>query len=433
MSQLFLIAYRNLVQHGRRTLMLGGAIAGVTALLVFLTCLSAGVGQTLLTSALTLSTGHITVGGFYKVTAGQSAPLVTDDSKVQAVVEKALPDIDYIASRGRGWGRLVSDQGNIQSGIAGVDMAHEPGLPKVIHMLEGNLNDLSKPGTILLFEFQAKKLKVKTGDSIVISVQTPRGVNNTVDVRVIGIAAEMGMLSYFTVLVPQDTIRQLYQLNADSTGALLVYLKDMKRIPQDIDILRKALTAAGYTVMDREAKAFWFKMVSINDQDWTGQRLDLTSWDDEISFISWTLKAIDGITFMLTAVLLVIIAIGIMNTLWIAIRERTREIGTLRAVGMDKSLVAAMFVIEAFLLGALGTLAGVGLGCLAAAFLNTLHLPVPKGAQMFLMSETLKFAFEPVRIFKDAALITACTTLISLIPSTKAASMRPVTAMSHVG
>ena len=34
--------------------------------------------------------------------------------------------------------------------------------------------------------------------------------------------------------------------------------------------------------------------------------------------------------------LLVIIAVGIMNTLWIAIRERTREIGTLRAIGMQR-------------------------------------------------------------------------------------------------
>jgi len=73
------------------------------------------------------------------------------------------------------------------------------------------------------------------------------------------------------------------------------------------------------------------------------------------------------------------------------------------------------------------------LGCLGAALLDSLHLPVPKGAQMFLMSATLKFAFEPLRIAKDAGVITLCTTLISLIPSIKAASMKPVTAMSHVG
>ena len=42
---------------------------------------------------------------------------------------------------------------------------------------------------------------------------------------------------------------------------------------------------------------------------------------------------------MLIIVLLVIIAVGIMNTMWIAIRERTREIGTLRAIGMQRARV----------------------------------------------------------------------------------------------
>ena len=433
MSRLFLIAYRNLLQHRQRTLMLGGAVAGVTALLVFLTCLSSGIGQTLLTSVTTVSTGHINVGGFYKVTAGQNAPLVLDYVKVRGIVAKTLPDVDYIVARGRGWGRLVSDQDNVQSAIVGVDVDQEPGLPKVLKLTQGSLAGLSQPGSILLFESQAKKLKVKVGDSIVISVQTPRGVNNTVDVRVVGVAQDMGLLSSFSVFVPQVTLRLLYQLNADSTGALLIYLKDISRADADIALLRKALGDAGYTVMDREGKAFWMKMQSVNDEDWTGQRLDLTSWQDEISFISWTLKAVDGITFMLTMVLLVIIAIGIMNTLWIAIRERTREIGTLRAIGMGKSMVAAMFVIEAFFLGALGTLAGVVLGCLAAAILNRLHIPVPKGVQIFLMSSTLQFAYEPLRIAKDAGLITLCTTLIALIPSTKAAGMRPVSAMNHIG
>jgi putative ABC transport system permease protein len=432
MQTLFLIAYRNLLQHGRRTALLGGAIAGVTALLILLSCLSSGIKETMLKSATTIATGHINVSGFYKVTAGQSAPLVTDYKKIQAIVEKTLPDLDFVAPRGRGWARLVSDEGSMQVGMAGVDIANEPGLKKVLKLTEGKLEDLAKPGSVLIFESQAKKLKVKTGDSMVFSVLTPRGVNNTVDVRVVGIAEDMGILSSFNVFVPQVTLRALYQLNEDSTGALLIYLKDMKNIPRDMDLLQKALTGAGYSVMDRQSQAFWMKLQAINREDWTGQKLDLTTWEDEISFISWTLKAVDGITFLLTAVLLVIIAIGIMNTLWIAIRERTREIGTLRAIGMQRPRVMAMFVIEAFCLGAIGTALGALVGVLIAAFLNSLHLGVPVGVRFFLMSSTLKFAFEPARIFGGAFIITACTTLISLIPSYRASHLKPVSAMSHV-
>ena len=433
MQTLFLIALRNLEAHRRRSLMLGGAIAAVTALLVFLTCLSAGVKHTMLRSATTVASGHINVSGFYKITAGQTAPLVTDYAKVQKIVEATLDDVSFVAPRGRGWARLVSDQANLQVGIASVNLANEPMLPKVLKMKEGRLEDLSKPGSVLLFEAQAKKLKVKTGDSLVFSVLTPRGVNNTVDVRVVGVAEDMGLLSSFNVFVPDETLRRLYQMNDTTTGALLVYLKDMSKGERDMDKLRGALTKAGYTVLDHEGKAFWMKLQEFNREDWTGQRLDLTTWEDEISFISWMVGAVDIITYILTLVLLVIIAIGIMNTLWIAIRERTREIGTLRAIGMQRPRVMAMFVIEAFCLGAIGTTAGVIIGMAFAAFLNSLHIGVPEGARFFLMSSTMKFAFEAGRIFQGAFIITLCTTLIALIPSFKAARMKPVSAMSHIG
>ncbi len=433
MKQLLLIAFRNLLTHRRRTLLLGGAIAGVTALLVFLGCLSSGVKKTMLDAATTVSTGHINVGGFYKVTAGQGNPLVTDYKKVQAVVEKALPDVDYVTARGRGWARLVSEDASMQVGIAGVDLAHEPGLPKILKMKEGNLNDLAKPGNVLIFASQAKKFKVKTGDSMVFSVLTDRGVNNTVDVRVCGVAEDMGLMTSWNVFVPQDTLCQLYQLNATTTGVIQIYLKNMKSIPKDMEILRKALTDAGYTLMDYSSKAFWMKFQDVDREDWTGQKLDITNWEDEISYASWTLKAIDGLSFLLTSVLLVIIAVGIMNTLWIAIRERTREIGTLRAIGMQRYSVMLMFVLEAFFLGTMGTAAGACLGCLGALFLDVLRLPVPEGAQFFTMSSTLRFELEPARVIGGALVITLCCTLISLIPSFRAARMKPVTAMSQIG
>lgn len=430
---LFIIALRNLVQHSRRTILLGGAICAVTALMVFLLCLSSGAHATMLESATTLVTGHINVAGFYKVTAGQSAPLVTDYKKVADVVKNALPDLDFIAPRGRGWARLVSDTGSVQAGIAGINIDNEPGIKRVLHMISGKLEDLALPNTILLFEDQAKKLDAKVGDALVISSQTARGVNNTIDVRVVAIAQDIGVLSSFNVFVPEASIRQLYQLREDSTGALLVYIKDLARIPADMEVLRAAFITAGYRVMDREAAPYWQKFQNVNREEWTGQKIDLTTWEEETSFIQWTLKALDGLTLILTVVLLIIIAVGIMNSMWIAIRERTREIGTLRAIGMQRPGVLSMFVIEAFTLSALGTAAGALAGLLCVTLLDLAHLPVPPGAGMFLMSSTFKFSIDVAHIAGGMGIITACTTCISIIPSTQAARLKPITAMQHIG
>jgi putative ABC transport system permease protein len=433
MLQLFLIAARNLLQHSRRTLLLGGAIAGVTLLFVFLQCLSTGIHETMLESATTLSTGHLNVAGFYKVTAGQSAPVITQYKKLTEIVRKTLPDLDFVAQRGRGWAKMVSDTGSMQVAIGGIDIANEPGFKRVIRLQQGKLEDLSQPGTVLIFSEQAKKLDVKVGDAVVLSTQTTRGVNNTIDVRVVAVAQDIGIMSSWNVFVPDISLRLLNQTNADTTGALHVYLKNIDRIPQDMGLLRNAFSAAGFTLMEREAKPFWQKFEEVNREDWTGQRLDLTTWDEEVSFFKWQIAAVDGLMYILVIVLLIIISVGIMNSMWIAIRERTREIGTLRAIGMQRARVLSMFVIEAFTLSFSSTVIGAAAGLALSEVLNLSKLKVPSGAEMFLMSATLKFGLNPGQVIFAIAVITICTTLISIIPSIHAARMKPITAMQHLG
>jgi len=433
MFQLFLIAFRNLGTHRRRTLLLGGAIAGVTALLVILMGLSTGMKETMLRSATTLATGHVNVGGFYKVTAGQAAPVVTAFPKVLELVRKEVPELDYAVQRGRGWAKIVSESSSLQVGVGGIDVKDEPGFRQVLQIHEGSLDGLDEQNTVLLFEKQAKKLQVKVGDTITISAPTMRGTNNTVDVRVAAIATDVGLMSDFNIFVPSNTLRSLYQLRDDTTGALYLYLKDVSQVPQVQARLRTVLADAGHQLMDNDPRAFWMKFEVVNREAWTGQKLDITNWEDELSFITWTLTALNGLTGILIFVLLVIIGVGIMNTLWIAIRERTREIGTLRAIGMQRTRVVVMFLFEAMTLGALGTLAGALVGLAVCLGVDSAHVGVPEAVAMFIMSDRLHLVVNAGSVVGAMVFITTCTTLISLIPSFLAARLKPVTAMHHIG
>ncbi|MFN7132956.1 MAG: ABC transporter permease, partial [Myxococcales bacterium] len=358
------IAARNLVQHRKRTVLLGGALAGVTALLVLLLGLSTGIHQSMVRSATTLSAGHLNVGGFYKISAGQAAPVVTDYRKVVEDVRRVVPDVDYVVTRGRGWAKAVSETGSMQVGIGGIDVEQEPGLREVLQLDAGSLDALKERNTILLFAEQAKKLEVKVGDALTISASTMRGINNTVDVRVVAIAKDMGLLSGWSTFMPNESLRELYQFNKDATGALHVMLKDTSNLPLRAAQLRTDLEAAGYRLMPPDPRAFFMKFDVVSREDWTGQKLDVTTWEDEVSFLTWTLKSVDYLSVMLIGILMVIVVIGIMNTMWIAIRERTREIGTLRAIGMHRGRVLRMFLCEAGLLGLLGTSVGALAGAL---------------------------------------------------------------------
>ena len=197
----------------------------MTALLVLLNGLSTGIHETMEHTATTLSSGHVNVGGFFKVSAGQSAPVVTDYEKVLDVVKKNVPEMAFTVQRGRGWAKLVSDTGSMQAGINGIDIRNEPAFKEVVRIVQGNIDDLAQPGTILVFEDQLKKLDVKVGDAITISAQTTRGVANTIDCRVVAIAKDVGLMSKWNVYVPIETLRALYQLGPNTTGAIHIHLQ----------------------------------------------------------------------------------------------------------------------------------------------------------------------------------------------------------------
>ncbi|HEX8702225.1 MAG TPA: FtsX-like permease family protein [Myxococcaceae bacterium] len=433
MSQIILIAFRNLLAHRRRTLLLGGAIAGVTGVLVLFISLTNGLKFTMAETATTLMSGHVNVGGFFKVTSGQSAPVVTEYPKIIELLKKEVPELDYVTQRGRGWAKIVSDTGSQQVGLGGIDVETEPGFRKVIRVQQGKLDDLSEPNTVLIFEEHAKKLDVRVGDTLTVSAPTMRGTNNTQDVRVVAIAANMGMMSAWNIYVSSRTLRDLYQLRDDSTGAVQMYLKNEEAVPEVQQRVREKLAQAGYILMDNDPRAFWMKFEVVNREGWTGQKLDITSWKDEISFVQWVVGALSFITGLLTFVLLVIIAVGIMNTLWIAIRERTREIGTLRAIGMQRQRVLVMFMTEALMLSFTATV----LGALAASgiclLINSQKVRSPEVVQLLLLSENWFLKVEPGSVVFAIILITVCSMLVSLIPSFLAARMKPVTAMHHIG
>ena len=82
----FQIAARNLATHTRRNLFLGGALAAVTGLLVLLGALTSGMESAMMESATTLMTGHVNVGGFFKITSSSTAPLVSEYPRVLEVV-----------------------------------------------------------------------------------------------------------------------------------------------------------------------------------------------------------------------------------------------------------------------------------------------------------------------------------------------------------
>jgi putative ABC transport system permease protein len=441
-----LIAFRNLIQAWRRTAFLGSALTLVTMLLVMLMALSQGISENVVRAATILSTGHINVSGFYKTRPSDVAPLVTDAARLREVVSKHAGDVDYIVSRHRGFARIVSPTRSLQSLLAGVDITEEPQLLNVLQLateaeykeggridfVTGDLKKLTDKNSIILFATQAKTLEVVVGDQLTLRTQALQGgAANTVDVTIVAIARDIGLLSNFSAFVPRQTILDLYQLKPDTTGAIQLYLKDIDKAPATMSTLRLALEDEGYQLLDYQKDTPYFaKFETVGGEDWVGQKLDLTLWQDEVSFLGYILTALDTVSVSLVTILVIIIAIGIMNAMWISVRKRTKEIGTVRAIGMHRSGVLAMFVMEALLLGLIATTLGALLGVLISWSINAAHIRVPVDAmRAILLSDTFYLAVSAERLVGAVAGLTLFTVLSALWPSIRAAQLQPVEAI----
>ena len=433
MGRLFLIAVRNLLVNKRRNLLLGSAIAGVTMLLTLLGAVGAGIQHTMIDAGTALISGHVNVGGFYKISAGRPAPVLTGRAKLLEAVKAEVPDARLIVDRTRGFGKLVSETESVQAGLTGIDITRDREILRVVQVVDGAVEDLARPHTVMLYQKQAERLGVGVGRRLTITAPVLRGRNNSLDVEVVAIAKDLGLLSIMNCYVSKDTTTDLYLLDADTTGVIQIRLDDPRDSDKVAAQLRTALQERGWEVMEKSDGAFYHKFQAVAGEDWTGLRLDITTWEEDLSMMEWTLKTFSTITWLLTGILLVIIIIGVMNTLWINIRDRTREIGTLRAIDMRRHKVLIMIILEVAVLSVVFTTAGVGLGAAGAALLNLLEIPVSTGFQIFLMSDTLKLVLDLDSIGSALFWIPVAITTFSMIPALRGARMKPITAIHHVG
>jgi putative ABC transport system permease protein len=124
---------------------------------------------------------------------------------------------------------------------------------------------------------------------------------------------------------------------------------------------------------------------------------------------------------------LVVAAIGIINTLMMAIHERTREIGVMKATGATRGAIRIMFTVEGGILGLAGGISGVLVAILVGQLLN------------FIGSRTLLADFPgftlsvfPLELILGVVLLTTTISLLAgLYPASRAASLDPVDALRY--
>jgi len=116
-----------------------------------------------------------------------------------------------------------------------------------------------------------------------------------------------------------------------------------------------------------------------------------------------------------------------------SVRERTREIGTMRALGMRRSRVVRLFVLEGLALGALSALVGGAVGGAVVLYLAETGIPMKAAALAWMAGgEMLYPALVPVSLLRATLLIVLLSALASVYPAFSASRLEPREALHHV-
>lgn len=197
----------------------------------------------------------------------------------------------------------------------------------------------------------AKLMKAKPGSSLTLLATTTEGNLNAVDVVVRGVVS-VGVPDIDRRLVLADVGSVQKLLLTDKVSTLSVYLKE---------------TA--------DTDAFAARVAAEHPQ------LALRTWLDLAFFYQAVRALYDRIFGMLGVIMLVIVLFAMSNTLGMAVVERTREIGTLRAIGTLPGEIVRNFVLEGTLIGGAGAALGMALAGAVTMFLlfAGIQMPPPPG------------------------------------------------------
>lgn len=133
-------------------------------------------------------------------------------------------------------------------------------------------------------------------------------------------------------------------------------------------------------------------------------------------------SVVQGVLVGIAAISLLVGGIGIMNTMYTSVIERTKEIGTMKAIGAKNSHVLLLFLLESGLLGLVGGLIGVGIGVGLAK--GTEYI-----AAVYIGSPLLQASMSPMILGGALAFSFVIGTLSGILPALQASKLKPADAL----
>jgi ABC-type lipoprotein release transport system permease subunit len=404
----FQLSWRNIWRNRRRTaVILTAIIIGVWSM-IFLGGLMRGVADQMVRNGIATLTGHIQVHkkGY------RSDPVIdnsiTHPETIEKTLQKVLPPaarwsmrvrVNAIATNARHSGAVT---------LIGINPEKEAGVSFIGQAVrEGRYLKPDDAHGIIVGNALLEKFETKLGRKLVMMSQDTGKEIASQAFRIIGIfRAELEATEKRYVFVTLSAAQQMLKMK-HSISEVSIILPIQQKTNRTADFLTKELSSVDY---------------------------EIETWQNLLPMVTAILKMYDGFIFLWFLVVFIAMGFGIVNTTLMAVFERIREFGLLKALGMKPWWIIREVLTESFFLLILGIVVGNIFGIFTIfAFSKT-------GIDLSSLAEGMEFVkmsriIYPILHGKDVLLANLVVFILGLFvniyPAVKAARFTPVEALAH--
>lgn len=348
---MLVLAFRNVFRQKVRSMMTAGAIAfGVTGLILsggFLRDLYVQLAESIVQS----QTGHVQIarpGYFDGRLRSIESSVITDRARVEALV-RAEAEVREVAGRLGFAGLLNNGRTDAPVLAEGIEPGRERSLDRSLQILQGRRLESADRYAILVGEGVATRLALRVGDRVDLVVATTSGAVNVLDFELVGV---------FRTISREFDARAVRLPLAEAQALLDT---------DGVNLLVLSLGATGMTDAVREGITARLQSAE----------LDVKAWYELNDFYPKTVALFERQFGVLRTIILVMVLLGVANTVNIGVFERMSEFGTMRAFGVRAQRLFSIVLLESAILGVLGGVAGVILGLALAKLLSAVGIPMP--------------------------------------------------------
>jgi len=426
------IAFRNLSRQKKRSFLLGGAIAFGILIITLVNSFTAGVVENVQENFSHFLAGHIFLTGYEKSPSGRLVSVIRDDEYLTEAIHRIEQSgLRYIARRSSLNGVLIFEGENARQQVVGVNWDEERYLRDRLVLREGTMEAvLAEPRSLVLNEKVAGRLGVALGETLLVQMQTVTGQQNVGEFILAATSVDTGIFSGMSAYGHRAHVNQLINIEPGEYITLGIFLEDMGRMEVEAQRLYQALQQQ-VSLFPRAAgpQAMRGLMSEMAEEEWEGTRYQLSTISDYLQPLNQIASTLNIVGLVVVLILFVIIMVGITNTFRMIIYERTREIGTMRALGLQRGSVRGLFLLEALFLSLGGALVGLAGAFVVGLVLSLINFGTDNQFFVILREGHLSFKVLPAQLVGNVAIVAALTLLAALVPAGRASKLNPAHAL----